>query len=239
MSEPTRHPVIRGLRNALVRQPGQIPAPVDLTITDGLIAAIDPPGTLEAPDTLDAAGRCVHPGFVDSHLHFSLGGETLRQLDLSGVRSRAAFEAAIAERSAELEPGTWLQALGWNEANWPDGAMPDRSWLRAAGDRPTVCYRMDFHACVVNEPVLAMLEGAACPPGGRINRDQSGEPDGLMVESAAWHLVITCLAERPSRPWPSFLVRERRKGLGASHKSSSPIRGRAFRGLVSQTPSGL
>jgi predicted amidohydrolase YtcJ len=195
MSEPTRHPVINGLRNALVRQPGEVPKLVDLAITDGMISSIEAPGTLKNLETLDADGDCLHPGFVDSHLHFSLGGKTLRQLDLSGVRSRDDFEAAIARRCAELEPGAWLQALGWNEANWPDGTMPEKSWLRAAGDRPTVCYRMDFHACVVNEPVLAMLEGAACPPGGRINCDASGEPDGLMVESAAWHLVNPLVPE--------------------------------------------
>lgn len=189
MSDQNDHPTLRGLRGARLHRPGRDPVSVDVAINAGRLTGIGPSGTLQGPDVLDADGAWVHPGFVDSHLHFSLGGETLRQLDLSGIRSRAAFEAAIERRAAELPPGRWLQALGWNEANWPGGETPDKSWLRAAGDRPVVCYRMDFHACVVNDAVLAKLEGAECPPGGRIGTGPDGRPNGLMVESAAWHLV--------------------------------------------------
>ena len=41
----------------------------DVAIADAHIAAIAPPGRLEAREELDAAGRYVAPTFIDTHLH--------------------------------------------------------------------------------------------------------------------------------------------------------------------------
>lgn len=125
---------------------------------------------------------------VDCHVHLLLGGLTLSQLDLSSCASRHDFERAIEQRSAAMPDGAWLQAHGWNQDRW-GGALPDRSWLRGAGDRPVVAYRMDQHACVVNQAVLEQLDLRADPPGGSIVRDGHGEPTGLLLEQAAWRLV--------------------------------------------------
>ena len=189
MTESTSHPMLKGIRNAMIRVDGAPPRLADLVFDDERIEAILEPGSLAEAGTIDAGGRTVEPGYVDAHMHLSLGGQTMRQLDLSGVRSREAFEAAITERAASLPEGVWLQALGWNEANWPGAERPTADWLHGAGERPTVCYRMDYHACVVNDAVLQKLDGADCPPGGEIVRDADGAPNGLMLESAAWHLV--------------------------------------------------
>ena len=177
-----------GIRNASFRSADGHAGLVDISFEGGRIGAILEAGTLDGSETLDAQGSRIHPGFVDAHLHLSLGGQTLGQLDLSGIRSRDDFERAIGRRHEELEPGRWLQALGWNEDHW-GGERPTADWLAAAGDRPTVCYRMDHHACVVNEPVLRMLQDASCPPGGEIILGPDGRPNGEMIESAAWHLV--------------------------------------------------
>ena len=45
-----------------------------LVIEDGVVAAIEPAGT-EADERFDAAGRCVIPGFVDSHTHLLFAGD--------------------------------------------------------------------------------------------------------------------------------------------------------------------
>jgi predicted amidohydrolase YtcJ len=188
------HP-LRGVRQARLPRGGTDSRLVDVGFENGRISGLFEPGTIEAAHTIDAGGACLHPGFVDAHLHLSLGGQTLGQLDLAGISSREAFEAAIAARADDLEEGRWLEALGWNEANWPERDRPTVDWLKGAGDRPVVCYRMDYHACVVNEPVLAMLEGQPCPPGGEIVRDENGRPNGLMLESAAWHMVNPLVPE--------------------------------------------
>lgn len=180
-----------GITNARMHDPKRGLVPIELAINKGCLAS-DP--TVDG-NVLDAAGAIVHPGFVDAHVHLSLGGSTMRQLDLSQVRSRQEFEAAVTNHAATLQDGQWLQALGWSEANWSDRAEPTADWLRGAGDHPCVCYRMDQHGCVVNQAVLQMLADAECPPGGTIVRDPSGAPTGLMLESAAWQLVNPLIPE--------------------------------------------
>lgn len=160
-----------------------------LLIRDGRVAALDGDARFASVShIIDAAGRTVVPGFIDSHVHLLMAGRSLRQLDLSSVRSRDEFKAAIASRHAQLEDGQWLIAHGWSSENW-GGEVPDKSWLAAAEDRPVVAYRVDIHVALVNDAVLKLCNLTTDPPGGRIERDATGDPTGLMVESAAWKIV--------------------------------------------------
>lgn len=141
---------------------------------------------------IDARGRVIVPGLIDSHMHLLMGAKSLGEVDLSRVSSRREFEDVIATARAQLPPDRWLICRGWSEQNWPGHQMPDKTWLRGCRDRPCVCHRMDIHAALVNEPVLAMIgaDNRADPQGGRIVRGAAtGEPTGLMLEAAAWELV--------------------------------------------------
>jgi len=189
-----------------------------ITFRDGRIESL---GRAGADRSIDLRGATVLPGLIDSHLHLELGGQSLLRLELSGARDRAGFEGLVADRHTSLAPGAWLIGGGWNEDAYPDRALPDASWLRSAGTRPAVCWRMDQHACVVNEPVLALL-GASHdlrqdPPGGRIVRDARGAPTGLLQESAAWQLL------QPLVPSPSNDDRKRAVLAAHAHLASHGI----------------
>src|SRR5690606_1172477 len=71
-----------------------------MRIVDGRIAELDPAAAGNPASRIDANGRFIVPGFIDAHLHLLMGGASLAQLDLRGIRSRAAFEGAIAARNA-------------------------------------------------------------------------------------------------------------------------------------------
>jgi len=157
----------------------------------GLVDAIDGAGGHDSDSTvLDLPGATMVPGLIDAHLHLVDGGLALGRLDLSEVGGRADFEDAIAERHRCLPGGEWLVGHGWSEQRWPGRDLPTKDWLRAAGDRPAVCRRMDIHAAVVNQAVLDRLPSLEDPAGGRVVRDAStGEPTGLLLEEAAWSLL--------------------------------------------------
>ncbi len=161
-------------------------------------AAVEPP----------LAGGRPHrvPGLVDAHVHLLLGGILLTRTDLRRARDRSEFEAAVAEAHARLPAGDWLVAWGWDESRL--GAMPDRTWLAAAGVRPAVAWRIDQHACVVNDAVLSLLDGCACPAGGEIRTAADGRPSGVLAEAAAWELV------NPRIPRPG--IEQRREALLAA-----------------------
>jgi predicted amidohydrolase YtcJ len=178
-------------------------------IADGRITAVDAPPRPDVPTITLPATAVVTPGLIDAHIHLSLGGQTLAQLDLSAVHSRAEFEVRITEAARTLPPERWLRAFGWNESHW-GGERPTRAWLRGAGNTPCVAYRMDQHACVVNDAVLALIGNDPCPAGGEIVRDSTGNATGLLLEQAAWQLV------NPRVPTPP--VEDRRAALLAAFR---------------------
>lgn len=154
-----------------------------------------------AVKSFDLRDFVVTPAFVDAHVHLVMAGLSLRQIDLSAATSRTSFEKAIAQGASRLareDPAgpAWLEAWGWSAERWSNegGRTPDRSWLAAAGDRPAIAWRMDRHACVLNDAALRLVEaahpGLPSLPGGEVLRDATGAPTGLFVEANAWKQVI-------------------------------------------------
>jgi hypothetical protein len=75
---------------------------------------------------------------------------------------------------------------GWDANAWPDA--PHRAALDAAcPDRPVLLHSHDFHALWVNGAALdaaGIRRETTDPDGGRIERDASGEPSGVVREHA-------------------------------------------------------
>ena len=170
-----------------------------MSIENGLINSLDhkPP---QSKHTLNLDEAWILPGLIDSHLHLLMGGLSLGRLDLAGARSREEFEKLIDARAAQLAPDRWLESFGWNENNW-GGAKPNSTWLRSAGDRPAIAWRCDQHSAVINQQACAILGLNAhtkSPDGGTIVRDSSGAPTGLLLEQAAWKLLVPHIPQ-PSR----------------------------------------
>ncbi len=139
---------------------------------------------LASPETIDLGGRCVLPGFTDSHTHFPTWAVAQNEVKLDGCASLD--EALERIRTAEA-PGDWLRGYGWRSGDWPGGRDPTKENLDAiTGGRPAALIAKDYHSLWLNTAALARADGDLELQGGVVERDANGEPTGVLREKAAW-----------------------------------------------------
>lgn len=156
----------------------------EITVRDGRI--MDATG--EAPRRLDLQGRCVLPGFTDSHVHFPTWALAQEQVRLEGARSLDEALARVAAAAADRPPGAWLRGLGWRAGDWNPVTEPTRHDLdRVAPGVPIVLMSRDYHSLWVSSAALAAARGDLTIEGGVVETDAHGEPTGVLREEAAWH----------------------------------------------------
>lgn len=136
-----------------------------------------------------AGGRAVIPGMIDAHAHLMGLGQSLAQADLMGARSKDEILGRLRAFEAELPAGAWLQGRGWDQNLWPEQDFPTAADLDAAfPGRPVWLVRVDGHAAWGNSAALAQatadLGGDWHPDGGRILRDDAGQPTGVFIDTA-------------------------------------------------------
>jgi len=160
---------------------------------------------LVGPDTrvIDAGGRRLLPGFIDSHTHFLAGGESLLGADLRMAASREEFVRQFAEYAAKIPAGRWITNVTWDHERWPGSPLPTREWIDAAsGDHPVFIARLDGHMALANSKALTLAgitRATPDPEGGTIVRAAaSGEPTGILKEDAAMDLVFRVLPQPSS-----------------------------------------
>jgi hypothetical protein len=149
---------------------------------------------LASPETVDLGGRCVLPGFTDSHVHFPTWAMTQREVKLDGASSLA---EALERVRGGTRTGGWLRGYGWRDADWSDGA-PTRAELDAIDARqPIALWSKDYHSLWLNTPALAAAGGDLDVDGGVVERDDAGEPTGVLREEAAWRFKDRYLQYAP------------------------------------------
>jgi predicted amidohydrolase YtcJ len=171
-----------------------------LAIAGGRIVEEPPPNARR----VDLEGRCALPGLNDAHVHFPTWSLGLRQVRLEG----AASVAEAVGRVAEVLPASgWVRGLGWRDADWTE--PPTRAALDAiAPDTPVILTSRDYHSLWLNSAALARAGGDLDADGGVVERDEAGEPTGIVRESAAWQF-----RDRYAMPTPDELLEACREGL--------------------------
>jgi hypothetical protein len=178
------------------RGPGseRFPSAEALAVVAGRIAAIGSAELCTAvagprAKQIDLGGRFVCPGFRDPHIHlWKVGRLGAAVVDLRDARSLGEVRSLLAARADRLGSGQWLLARGVNELRLAEGRLPDRAMLdQWVGRVPTLVTRTCAHVAVANSAALAAAGiGATAPDpaGGELERDASGEPTGLLKETA-------------------------------------------------------
>jgi predicted amidohydrolase YtcJ len=144
---------------------------------------------LASPETVDLGGRCVLPGFTDSHVHFPTWAMTQREAKLDGA-------ASLADALRRIRDSGSRRGYGWREADWPDGA-PTREPLDEISSEPMAFFSKDYHSLWLNSAALALAGGDLEVEGGVVERDEHGEPTGILREESAWRFKERYLQYAP------------------------------------------
>lgn len=138
--------------------------------------------------SFDLAGHFVMPGFNDAHVHLGSGGFEKLNVNLVGAKSLDEMKARIAARVQSASPGEWITGRGWDHTLWPGQKLPTRQDLDAVTQgHPANFVRVDGHIAIANSAALqaaGIARSTPDPAGGKIDRDASGEPTGIMRETA-------------------------------------------------------
>jgi predicted amidohydrolase YtcJ len=145
---------------------------------------------LKGPQTqiVDLGGHFVMPGFNDAHLHLADAGMTKRSVDLTGVKSLDDMREMVRKKVDGARAGEWILGGGWDETLWPVKVPPTRWDLdEVANGHPIFLGRIDGHIAVANTRALQLASltlASRDPQGGRIDRNEAGEPTGILRETA-------------------------------------------------------
>lgn len=163
-----------------------------LAVLDGSILAVGDRVEVEAlqgasTEKIDLGGRFVMPGFIDNHVHFLSGGFQLASVDLRDADTPAEFARRIGAFAETLSEGEWILGGDWDHERW-GGDLPERTWIdNLTADHPVFVSRLDGHMALANSRALELAgitRNTPDPNGGTIVRDDSGNPLGVLKDTA-------------------------------------------------------
>jgi predicted amidohydrolase YtcJ len=170
-----------------------------IAIDDGLIAAIGDRSDIERSGdrVLAFDGAFVSAGFRDAHIHAIPYAALLSGCSLKSAVSIDDLVDRLATFARSVRPGYPIVATRFDDESLREHRLPTREDLdRAVPDRPAVIYRYCGHVAVANSKALAAShidESVPDPDGGLIDRDERGEPTGVLRETATG-LISSALA---------------------------------------------
>ncbi len=158
---------------------------------------------------VDLEKHFVMPGFNDAHVHIGGAGQDWLAVRLNGTQSVAELQKRLAEGVAQHKEGEWITGRGWDHTFWPEKKFPSRQQLDVVSPKnPVILTHISGHVAVANSLALQISEvtkSTSNPSGGEIERDDKGEPTGMLKEGAAMHLVESKI--------PSPTPQQRRRGI--------------------------
>ncbi|MGB2838820.1 MAG: amidohydrolase [Actinomycetes bacterium] len=164
-------------------------------------------------EVINGHGGTVISGIQDGHAHPMYAGlaslnPTMEDAVLSAADVQSLVATFLADPQYGSEPDSWLTVEAWNPAGTPDDTLPNKDILDSlATSRPIVLNGSDGHNIWVNSKALQIAgidAGTPDPAGGKIVRDTSGEPTGVLKDSATGLVTQYIPETSPDQMYDSF-----------------------------------
>ena len=139
-------------------------------------------------EVVNAFGKTIVPGFIDSHIHISSGTAYVKGLDLFGIRKKSDWLEMIKHAAKDLPENKWLIGGRWDHT-LENGLLPVANDIDNSGIKvPVAMVDIDGHSFWVNSVVLDILETEYGKefydyPGVQLD-PLTNLPNGLLFEGA-------------------------------------------------------
>ena len=173
-----------------------------IAVKDGKIIEVSSENLVskyEANEILDANGKTILPGFIDSHCHFYNLGLDQQVVDLRGTTS---FEEII-ERLIDSDLNNQSDVIlgrGWDQNDWDNKQFPVNTELnKVFKNKLVVLERIDGHAYIVNDNALELagIDQNTLVRGGLVLL-KDNKPTGVLID-APMSMVDKVLPEKSIR----------------------------------------
>ena len=188
-----------------------------------------------ATTVVDLKGHFLMPGFNDAHMHLTNAGFKRLTVDLTGARSLEEFRERIRKRAETAEPTEWITGSGWDETLWPVKEIPSRWDIdEVTLDHPVYMERIDGHVAAANTLALKLSRvtlASKDPEGGEIGRDSTGQPNGILRETAKEMVKSVIPAPTPAKRRQAIeaaLLDIARSGVTSVQDNSDSENGEAY-----------
>ncbi len=210
--------ILRG--GKIITLDAAVPEAQALAARNGAIVAIGSNADVErfagsSTQIIDLAGQVAIPGFIEGHGHFTGVGEGKMNLELMGTRSWNEIVQMVAQAVEKAKPGQWIIGRGWHQEKWTSTPQPNvegfpthASLDKISPNNPVILTHASGHASFANQKALevsGITAQTASPEGGEILKDKSGNPTGLLRETAS-----RLIKRGAGEPTPSDEEREAR-----------------------------
>ncbi|MFJ8235561.1 amidohydrolase [Ureibacillus sp. NPDC094379] len=211
--------------NAVFTAVDDLPRKASIAIIKNKIAYVGTEAEMKpfrGPNTkyCDFGDKLIMPGFNDVHTHVILG--CLMEDNINLIETKSAKDAANrVKQFAELrQEDTWILGFSWYHTYWDKQQVPHRSHLdEVIPDRPVFLLHAAGHIGWLNSKALEVIgvgRHTPDPPGGLIEKDENGEPTGILYESAlslVANVAYKLKGNRRERIFNHFLQKAAKLGI--------------------------
>ena len=145
-------------------------------------------------EIIDLDGKTMIPGFIEGHAHIMGTGYNQKNIDLLNTSSYDEIIEIVKNKANEINEGEWIIGRGWHQDKWTDSpeklikGFPTHDKLsEAVPNHPVYLRHASGHASLANSKAMEIFninKKSSDPDGGEIFKDVSGNPTGVLNETA-------------------------------------------------------